>query len=577
MKTIIKKIFITYLVIISCIYTPTAQAANWSFGGYNFGNGSLNIVKDGVKITTAAVDSAPITSNLGSKILSGAIRGASVLSAISIIAGIAESAIDWVLDPANNAVKYRTKTTTGGNFSHPAVGSYDTADGLLRALQASFGSNEYARYEIVGDRYYMYKADGTSQGYVIVTLQKESYTPYSSVSVPRVASEIFSIAKSGNTSAQADVTAAVTELVNTGAYDTPINQAIQDAENNGTIPKDDTANPPTTPTTPQIDTSSITAAIQSLASAFASAISNAFNGITSVINTSIDKLLNKQDQIQGELVNTGSKIDAVGGQVVGVGDKVDNVGGKVVGVGDAVKDVGGKVVGLNDSVDKVGDKVVGVGDKVDAAGDKVTDAVTGVGDKVGSKVDSVGEKVTTVGDKVTGVGDKVDAAGDKVGSKVDSVGEKVTTVGDKVTGVGDKVDAASDKVADAVKESTKEITDKMEQTKPKDFELPAFCSWASKVCDFIDWVKESPPEELPPQQVKNGTLQDIDLDTFDRYQKRIYFPPHCPSKTFELSVLGVHIVKPVDFSGLCSVLEAITPWLLAATYISCAFFVIREI
>ena len=134
-----------------------------------------------------------------------------------------------------------------------------------------------------------------------------------------------------------------------------------------------------------------------------------------------------------------------------------------------------------------------------------------------------------------------------------------------------------DKVADAVKDSTKEITDKMEQTKPKDFELPAFCSWASKVCDFIDWVQEKPPEEEPMKPVKNGTLQDIDLDTFDRYQERIYFPPHCPSTTFELSVLGVHIVKPVDFSGLCSVLEAITPLLLAATYISCAFFVIREI
>ena len=117
----------------------------------------------------------------------------------------------------------------------------------------------------------------------------------------------------------------------------------------------------------------------------------------------------------------------------------------------------------------------------------------------------------------------------------------------------------------------------MEQTKPKEFVLPAFCSWASKVCDFIDWVRESPPEELPPQQVKNGTLQDIDLDTFDRYQKRIYFPPHCPSKTFELSIWNVHIVKPVDLSGLCSLLEAVAPWLLAATYISCAFFVIKEI
>ena len=157
------------------------------------------------------------------------------------------------------------------------------------------------------------------------------------------------------------------------------------------------------------------------------------------------------------------------------------------------------------------------------------------------------------------------------------MGDKVTGVGADVRGVGDKVDAAGEKTAEAIKESTKEITKKMDETKPQPFELPAFCSWASKVCDFIDWVQEKPPEEEPMKPVKNGTLQDIDLDTFDRYQERIYFPPHCPSKTFELSVLGVHIVKPVDFSGLCSVLEAVAPFLLAVTYISCAFLVIREI
>ena len=501
-KQFFKKVLISYLIIICCIYTPTAQAAGWSFGGYNFGNGSLNIVKDGVKITTAAVDSAPITSNLGKKILSGALRGASLINAISIIVGLGEDAIDWLLDPANNAIKYKSKVATG---TYTATYNGQTFSGsTLDSICSDFFN--WSKLNIVplqgrNDINTKISNGVCSIGYggsfywSITPSLVSSSNDYKSIPIPTVAQKIFDMAKSGNTSAQADVTSAVTELVNSGTYDTPINQAIQDAINNGTIPKD-TPTDPTTPTNPQIDTSSITAAIQSLASSFASAISNAFNGITSVINTSIDKLLNKQDQIQGELVNTGSKIDSVGGKVVGVGDKVDAVGGKVVGVGEAVKDVGGKVVGLNDSVDKVGDKVVGVGDKVDAAGDKVTDAVTGVGDKVGSKVDSVGEKVTTVGDKVTGVGDKVDAAGDKVGSKVDSVGEKVTTVGDKVTGVGEKVDAAGEKTAEAIKESTKEITKKMDETKPKDFELPAFCSWASKVCDFIDWVKKDP--ELPP-------------------------------------------------------------------------------
>lgn len=462
MKSTIKKIFITYLVIICCIYTPTAQAAGWSFGGFNFGNGSLNITQNGVKITTAAVSTAPITSNLGSKILSGAIRGPSVLSALSIISGLAEDAIDWVLDPANNRIKYKPKA--GANIGSYVSRDYPSVTGtslqsVCNAIKAYVDSSSRtyiidwsASYESA-DSFMcrMHLGDPSNSWAFPGTIKRD--TAERTVSIPTVAQKIYDIAKSGNTSAQADVTAAVTNLVNAGTYDTPIEQAIQDAINNGTLPKDDTANPtdPTTPTTPEIDTSSITAAIQSLASAFASSISNAFNGITSVINTSIDKILNKQDQIQGELVNTGSKIDSVGGQVVGVGDKVDNVGGKVVGVGEAVKDVGGKVVGLNDSVDKVGDAVIGVGDKVDAAGEKV-------------------------------------------GTRVDAV--------------GDKVDAAGEKTAEAIKESTKEITDKMEQTKPKDFELPAFCSWASKVCDFIDWVKVEPDVQDTPVPTDNTPLKN---------------------------------------------------------------------
>ena len=487
-KQFFKKVLISYLIIICCIYTPTAQAANWSFGGFNFGNGSLNIVKDGVKITTAAVDSAPITSNLGSKILSGALRGASVLTAISIIAGIGNDALDWVLDPATNAVKWKPKDGVIVGYYTSGTFRASTADevcGLSVRAMSGFGvitkivANK-GQCIVYSDKY---PNGGVATTYRFVQDTNKDWRP---IPIPTVADKIYNNAKSGDTTSQADVTSAVTELVNSGAYDTPINQAIQDAINNGTLPKD------TTPTTPEIDTSSITAAIQSLASSFASAISNSFNGITSVINTSIDKLLNKQDQIQGELVNTGSKIDAVGGKVVGVGDKVDNVGGKVVGVQDAVKDVGGKVVGLNDSVDKIGDKVVGVGDKVDAAGEKV-----------GTRVDAVG--------------DKVDAAGEKVGTRVDAAGEKT---------------------AEAIKESTKEITDKMEQTKPKDFELPAFCSWASKVCDFIDWVKE-PNEDVISEPVDIQSpmpqMESTDLD----------FGGQCP-QNFDINIdlFG----KPVKFT-----------------------------
>ena len=548
-KQFFKKVLISYLIIICCIYTPTAQAAGWSFGGFNFGNGSLNITKNGVKITTAAVDSAPITSNLGKKILGGAIRGASVLNAISIIAGLGSDAIDWVLDPANNAIKYKDSTNSS---TSSYMWAYSSSDGSTKycytesqcssAISASSPNWDKAVCKLTATQEMncLLTKNGSFVNRADLYRLASNANEYKTIPIPTVANKIYDMAKSGDTNAQADVTSAVSDLVTAGTYDTPINQAIQQAIDNGTLPKDDTntdTNNPTNPNT-QIDTSSITAAIKSLASSFAKSLADNFNATTSVINTSIDKLLNKQDQIQGELVNTGSKIDSVGGKVVGVGDKVDNVGGKVVGVGDAVKDVGGKVVGLNDSVDKVGDAVVGVGDKVTTTGDKVTDAVTGVGDKVGTKVDSVGEKVTTVGDKV--------------GTKVDSVGEKVTTVGDKVTGVGDKVDAVGEKVdaagektAEAIKESTKEITKKMDETKPKDFELPAFCSWASKVCDFIDWVKKDP--DLLPDDNTPLVKDEKDSSFVDEYANKSYvnFSGQCPAPPV-FNIFGGQITFPME-------------------------------
>ena len=548
-KQFFKKVLISYLIIICCIYTPTAQAAGWSFGGFNFGNGSLNITKNGVKITTAAVDSAPITSNLGKKILGGAIRGASVLNAISIIAGLGSDAIDWVLDPANNAIKYKDSTNSS---TSSYMWAYSSSDGSTKycytesqcssAISASSPNWDKAVCKLTSTQEMncLLTKNGSFVNRADLYRLASNANEYKTIPIPTVANKIYDMAKSGDTNAQADVTSAVSDLVTAGTYDTPINQAIQQAIDNGTLPKDDTntdTNNPTNPNT-QIDTSSITAAIKSLASSFAKSLADNFNATTSVINTSIDKLLNKQDQIQGELVNTGSKIDSVGGKVVGVGDKVDNVGGKVVGVGDAVKDVGGKVVGLNDSVDKVGDAVVGVGDKVTTTGDKVTDAVTGVGDKVGTKVDSVGEKVTTVGDKV--------------GTKVDSVGEKVTTVGDKVTGVGDKVDAVGEKVdaagektAEAIKESTKEITKKMDETKPKDFELPAFCSWASKVCDFIDWVKKDP--DLLPDDNTPLVKDEKDSSFVDEYANKSYvnFSGQCPAPPV-FNIFGGQITFPME-------------------------------
>ena len=589
MRQLFKKVMVCFLAIQLVFFSPIAQAAGWSFGGYNFGNGSLNITKNGVKITTAAVDSAPITSNLGSKILSGALRGAGFLSALSLAVGIAEDAVDWVLDPANNAIKYKSKNIQSGNL-YQMTWDTDQTDWHSTPEAACLFSLNLMTAQTPSDNWRYIRSDANFCYYSRVSgnvklplkLQKPT-NDYKTIPIPTVAQKIYDIAKSGNANAQADVTSAVSELVNAGTYDTPINQAIQQAIDNGTLPKDTDTNNPTNPN-PQIDTSSIIAAIQSLASSFAKSLADNFNAITSVINTSIDKLLNKQEQMQGELVNVGSKVEGVGGKVEGLGDKVDNVGGKVVGVGDAVKDVGGKVVGLNDSVDKVGDKVVGVGDKVDA-----------VGDKVGTKVDAVGDKVVGVGDKVDAVGDKVTAVGDKVGEKVDAstaanekIAQKVDDLTKKVDTVGEKVEAAGDKVTNAIKEKKEEesqdtkcppmtikVGDKCIDIPLPDLDEKMTCSYSDftqKVCDFTDWAK------LPFEKSDEDGIVDIDnnADLPTITTDKVKFDNQCPAPTpldISISSLMVNFHDELNYQPLCDFMTKLRPFVVGFGYVSGAFIV----
>ncbi|STZ63515.1 Uncharacterised protein [Moraxella lacunata] len=77
--------------------------------------------------------------------------------------------------------------------------------------------------------------------------------------------------------------------------------------------------------------------------------------------------------------------------------------------------------------------------------------------------------------------------------------------------------------------SPNDKTDNKEQpsdeTKPKDeskpFELPAFCDWAGKVCDFIDWVKKDDTDKDTDIDISPDNIQNIDSS--------IRFSGQCPS------------------------------------------------
>lgn len=120
--------------------------------------------------------------------------------------------------------------------------------------------------------------------------------------------------------------------------------------------------------------------------------------------------------------------------------------------------------------------------------------------------------------------------------------------------------------------------DEKDKDKEKDKELPTFCNWAGVVCDFIDWVKEPPPSDEPPKQVPKATISDVgDLGSVDRYRQRINFDGQCPTGTLSFEVKSVAYSYQIPYHHFCSLLEQLRPWLLAFTYLSTAFFVVRSL
>lgn len=80
------------------------------------------------------------------------------------------------------------------------------------------------------------------------------------------------------------------------------------------------------------------------------------------------------------------------------------------------------------------------------------------------------------------------------------------------------------------------------------FELPPFCSWATKVCSFIDWMQAEPPNDTEIELPEPDT-QDVDTD--------IDFGGQCPDDAgFTMNIFGndVEFVM-MPFSKFCPLLD----------------------
>lgn len=109
------------------------------------------------------------------------------------------------------------------------------------------------------------------------------------------------------------------------------------------------------------------------------------------------------------------------------------------------------------------------------------------------------------------------------------------------------------------------------ETGEKSFSLPAFCSWATAVCEYFDWAKQEP--ELDNEEIEIQTPQEFDTSIFtkDRFQ----VSRQCPApEQHTITLSGVSVSFSFDMTPLCTVLEMARPALVACSYLYAAYIVI---
>lgn len=218
MKTIIK-----ILICLSLIYTPMfANAAN--VGGWNLSNpvaqgastvydATKNVVINGKKyIKESSVKITPTASQVA-KVLARGAAGYALSVAVEQLIG----AVDWVLDPENNRIKYNVPVDGQSHKYYLVHGSsvqYTTLNDACTAIAKSMNhlDFDYSCEETNGFiNYFVASAFYGAKGSVVVNTEVETEEKY--LPLPVVAQKVISNAESGDTNAQAATTAAAADIV----------------------------------------------------------------------------------------------------------------------------------------------------------------------------------------------------------------------------------------------------------------------------------------------------------------------------------------------------------------------------
>lgn len=530
-----KKIIICFLALQLAFFSPFANAntspGGWSFSGFDAVAGIVSAVKNGAK-ATATVAKSPVSQKIAKGIAGGVIVGAAIPLAISQISGIALSAVDWVIDPANNAVKYKQKDVTKvvdysscsgyiNGILHSGSSSA-ISQSMLQQIAKSYNSpvsdfKEFSRvptaegvsiyFSRVGDANYTW-------GSTLKCAVTNNY--YKTIPIPTVSDKIYDNAKTGHADSVSAVTTAVADLTKEGEYDTPLDLSKPEEKtceagyvknSAGECVKKDEPN--TCPAgsfkvgdrciaPPELEEDgSCGECCEQLLQAI-----SALADLQAVLN---QKLLDSDDKTRQELVKIQDKIDLLATDL---------------------KDVNSNIIKLVDEAKKLNTTVEKLDENQELRFKNLTDTINAANKEL---LDS---------DKITQ-------------EKLDKINDVLNKSLDEFKKTNEKLDKVNEKL-----DKVNENLEKMQKCNETEFN--------KKVCEFMDWFQDEPtaPTDEKP------SIKDIDAEN----SNKIDMSGSCPAPyQINFSVFGYFQDNSISYQPLCDALEMLKPIFVGAGALSSMF------
>lgn len=524
-----KKIIICFLALQLAFFSPFANAnaspGGWTFSAFDAVAGVVSAIKNGAK-ATATVAKSPVSQKIAKGIAGGVIVGAALPLSISQISGIALNALDWVLDPANNAIKYKKKGVTqvpdlsNCEAGLNGVAYYGSSDSIINNMivniQNSYGvtsgvkvttkvltdSGVYVGFGGLG------QADNTWKVMISCAVVPNDYK---TIPIPTVADKIYDNAKTGDTDSVAVVTTAVADLTKEGEYDTPLDLAKPEdktceagyVKNSagecvkeeqpktcpaGSIKVGDTCIEPPKPD--DEEDSSCGDCCEQLLQAI-SALSE--------LQTSLNqKLLDSDAETREEIVKIQDKIDLLATDLKSANDNI---------------------IKLIDEAKKLNTTVEKLDENQELRFKNLTDTIKQANQEL---LDS---------DKITQ-------------EKLDKTNELLNQSLDELKKTNEKLDKVNENL------------EKMQKCNETEFN--------KKVCDFIDWFQDEPTEPTD----EKPTIKDIEAES----SNKIDMSGSCPAPyQINFSVFGHSQNNSISYQPLCDALEMLKPIFVGAGALSSMF------